>query len=145
MRVTPRTEADLAEEKLWDIKISYGFQVLEATDQVSKSGNEMIKLKLLVFTDTGRERIMYDYLLDAMAHKVRHAAAATGLLASYEAEELQAHEFVGKTGSLKLGRRVNQQTGLPENTVVDYVYEKDAPQVVKPTVALPLSEDEIPF
>jgi hypothetical protein len=145
MRVTPRTEADLAEEKLWDIKVPYGFQILEATDQVSKSGNEMIKLKLLVFTDTGRERIMYDYLLDAMAHKVRHAAAATGLLASYEAEELQAHEFVGKTGSLKLGRRVNQQTGLPENTVVDYVYEKDAPQVVKPTVALPLSDDEILF
>lgn len=143
MRVTARTEAQLAEENLWDTKVPYGFQVLEAHDQTSKNGNEMIKLKLLVFTDTGRERIMFDYLLDAMAYKVRHAAAATGLLASYEAGELQAHEFVNKTGYLKLGRRENAQTGLPENTIADYVYDKAAPQVVKPASAL--IEDEIPF
>lgn len=145
MKFKTYTEEQLAEEKLWDTKVPYGFQILEASEQVSKNGNEMIKLKLMVFTDTGRERIMFDYLLDTpqMAYKLRHAAAATGLLASYEAGVLNADDLLHKTGSLKLGRRVNAQTGLPENTIVDYVYDKDAPQVVKPEVAL--VDDEIPF
>lgn len=64
---------------------------------------------------------MFDYLLESIPHKLRHAAEGCGLLASYDSGQLQAHEFNSKTGRVKLGIDP-EKNGYPgKNVVKDYV------------------------
>lgn len=118
MNFTPKTEEELARESLLSAG-TYPFEVLEAIEQVSKKGNEMIKLKLNVFGQSGEQVHVYDYLLESMAFKLRHFAEAAGLLRDYEAGKLDAQACVGKNGFVKL--EIEEQLGyVPRNTVKDY-------------------------
>ena len=100
----------------------YGFEITEASDDVAKkSGKDMIKLVLRVFDAEGRERTLYDYLLESMPHKLRHAAEACGLLDRYQTGDLLAWEFEGKIGNVKLTVRDNKERGTKENSIIDYV------------------------
>jgi hypothetical protein len=57
MRFEPKTEAELARAAL--IKPGeYDFEVVNATEEISKSGNEMIKLRLKIFAGEA-ERSMF--------------------------------------------------------------------------------------
>lgn len=140
MRFAPKTEEQLHSENLLPVGI-YPFEIVEATDQVSKSNNEMIKLAIKVWDSEGSERFIYDYLLESMAFKLRHAAAACGLLAKYESGELLSGDFVNKTGSLKLAIKKDKSGQYPDqNSVADYIVKSEA-------TALPADvlKDEIPF
>jgi len=137
MRFTPKTEQELQEMALVEPG-EYSFQVIEATDQVAKSGNEMIKLKMKIWDNMGRERLIFDYVLEAMAFKLRHFADATGLLDKYEAGELRASDCPGRAGKLELGMeegKPNPNGGMyaPKNTVKDYIKSEGA--VAKPADA----------
>jgi hypothetical protein len=152
MKVTPKTEKEIAESNLWQ-PAEYGFEILDATDEVSKSsGAEMIKMKVAVYNGEGEQRIVFDYLLDSMAHKVRHAADCCGLLDKYEAGTLMADDFKGKNGYLKLRIQKDKTGAYPDkNVIADYVVGKsaDAPAANvngKGKVSAPIPDDSsIPF
>jgi hypothetical protein len=149
MRFTPKTEQELQAMSLVEPG-QYSFQVVEAQDQVAKSGNEMIKLKLKIWDNAGRERLIFDYVLEAMAFKLRHFCDATGLTEKYESGELRASDCPGKAGKLELaleqGKQKPEGGYYPDkNTVKDYIKPEGA--VSKPAEA-PKDEfdsQDIPF
>jgi hypothetical protein len=134
MRFAPKSAEELAMESLLPEGI-YPFEVLDAIDTLSKAGNEMLKLKLVVFGD-GSTPHVYDYLLEKLAYKLRHFAETTGLLAAYEAGELTAEMCLNKEGYCKL--TVERQEGYePRNTVKDYVVMKSQAAAPDPLTAVP--------
>lgn len=149
MRFTPKTEQELQAMALVEPG-EYSFQVIEALDQTAKSGNEMIKLKLKIWDNMGRERLIFDYVLEAMAFKLRHFCDATGLTEKYEAGELRASDCPGRAGKLDLSLETGKQK--PEggyypdkNSVKDYI--KSDGVVAKPVEAAKdeFQDDTIPF
>jgi hypothetical protein len=141
MKVTPKTEEQISQENLLPAGI-YPFEIMEAIDQISKSNNEMIKLSIRIWDAEGGERFVYDYLLDSIAYKVRHCAYACELSEQYESGTLMASDFIGKTGSLKLGIRKDKSGQYPDqNQVNDYIVNEHATGVIPESVR----SDEIPF
>jgi len=120
MRFTPKTEKELAEEGLLKPE-NYEFEVLEASDETSKSGNPMIKLKLNVFGKDGQTHHIFDYLLEAMAFKLRHFCDGAGILPKYEAGEVTAFDCKGKSGIVLISIQKDKDGVYPDKNVVkDY-------------------------
>lgn len=166
MKFQPKSEIDLQNDNLWPVGV-YGFEVLEdvtlgqnhyqTIDRVSKNGNEMIQLVLKVYNDDGRFITVIDYLLESIAYKLRHAAAACGLLDKYETGILTAADFKGKSGNLKL-KIDKDKTGQysDRNGVADYVTPEDYVSAspknringvvgAKSSAAADMISDDIPF
>lgn len=129
MKFQPKSEADIKTAALLPPG-EYDAEIGTAEDTVSKSGNEMIKLDLTVFDTNGGKRFIYDYLLESMAYKLRHAAEACGLLAKYEQGLLTADDFIGKGCRVKIGIddkvAANKKNGTdypPSNMIKDYIIE----------------------
>ena len=140
MKFTPKTEEEIQESSLWQPGV-YDFEIIDADEARSKSGNDMIKLHLNVFDANGDSRIMYDYLLEAMPHKLRHAADACSLLDHYEMGNLEAHQFVAKTGKLKISISKDKTGQYPDrNQISDYVKREPIQSSGKGDL-----NDEIPF
>lgn len=147
MNFTPKSEAELQQSLLLE-KGLYPFQVIDAKDEISKSGNEMVKLTLKIWAKDGSERTIFDYLLEAMAFKLRHFCMTTGLLDKYESGELKAIDCIGKCGKCDVVLQQGQPnpTGgyYPDkNNIKDYVISE------RPSMTMPLKEnfidDSIPF
>lgn len=148
MRVTPKTENEIATANLWAVGV-YDFEVMDAEDTTSKSsGNDMIKLKIKIFSATS-EMTVYDYLLSTAnaAFKVRHFAEATGMLAQYERGDMPAHDMIGKTGQCKVGISKDKSGQYPDkNGIMDYVKSASAPAPrAKPVASQADLDDDIPF
>lgn len=142
MQFKPKSEKEISEENLLP-NGEYDFEVTAALDAKSASGNEMIKLQLNVFDDNGNLRIIFDYLLESMAFKLRHAADACGVIDKYESGSLVADDFMGKTGRLKLAIQKDKTGDYPDkNTVRDYI-KREAEGVIP--AGLPALDDTIPF
>jgi hypothetical protein len=120
MKFKPKSEQELQAMLLVEPQ-ECDFEVVSAEDAFSAKGNEMIKLKLRVYTDSG-ERFIFDYLMEAMAYKLRHFAEATGLIAQYEAGTMTAMDCLNRSGRLKLGID-RDKTGqyADRNGVKDYL------------------------
>ena len=134
MRFTPKSEKQIQEERFPVVKPGkYHFEVTDAKDEVSKKGNEMIVLRLKIF-DQNLNPVCYvnDYLMENMAHKLRHAAYVCGLGNSYESGELHSNLFIGKTGTVDLVIQ-KDKTGqyADKNSVQDY-FPSDSEQQKKP-------------
>ena len=130
MRTEPKSEAEIQSMMLMPEGI-YPFTVVEAKERVSKSGNEMIELKLEVIDGYNRPHFIFDYLLASMAFKLRHFCEYTGLLDKYDADNLQASDCVRKRGFVELKadkgpRVVDGREYAPKNSVKDYVADKPA-------------------
>lgn len=109
----------------------YDFVVADAKDDISKSGNEMIKLTLTVIDNMNRERTVYDYLLPSMMHKVRHFAYAVGLEKEYESGGYTAYQCKNKSGKCKIIVVDEPESSYPpRNNVKDYI-KADASNPVK--------------
>ncbi len=139
MKFVPKTEEAIVQEEKerlsallladgdYDFEIGAGAE--DAVDEVSKSNNDMIHVKLRVYTGQGEGwKFVDDYLLEAMPGKLRHACEATGLLEKYESGNLSADDFKGKCGKVKLTKQKGKAKGdgtldfYPDkNTVKDYV------------------------
>ena len=153
MKFTPKTEEQIALENLTKPGV-YPFTVLEATDTVSKkSGNEMIKLKIAFFDDTGKERHVDDYLLASMEAKFRHFCVHAGMEGRYNDGDVQAEHCEGKEGYVKIGISKPQDGYNPKNEVKDYVAapvkegatRTDAERGKNPSLGLDDSDDDIKF
>lgn len=118
MRFQPMTKDEIETGYLLPDGL-YDFEVTEATDQQSKQGNDMLKLRLKVYKDNGGFVTVYDYLLEKMKYKLVHFCREAGLENRYESGELTAAECVGRTGKVYLV--IERQEGYsPKNTVKDY-------------------------
>ncbi len=146
MRFTPKTEKEISESNMLP-EGEYTFEVSSGADKISKSGNEMIELWVRVYKPDGTFNQVADYLLESIAYKLRHAAEACGLLDKYEAGTILGTDFIGKTGTLKLGIQKDKTGAYPDkNTIKDYILPKEG----ESRVALPKDkndglEDAIPF
>lgn len=142
MKFAPKTEKEIAEANLWP-KGTYAFEILESAEQKDKNGNDMLKLKVKVFKETGATQHIFDYVSGTwMEFKLRHLCEACGLLNKYETGELDAFDFVGKTGYCKVGISIDKSGEYPDkNGINDYLV--DDPVVLKPSNAV--DGDDIPF
>lgn len=128
----------------------YQFEVVDANDTISKSGNEQIKLVLKIWDNDGKVRVIYDYLvpLTKMLYKVKHFCDSSGMSEKYEDGTLTSDDCIGRSGRLRLGIQVDKAGVYPDkNNVVDYVTEDKAPSMIPPAViAKPLEfNDDVPF
>lgn len=145
MKFQPKTEKQIIEEGLLPAGV-YGFEVYEATDKTSKTGNDMIELKLRLFDDEGNSRGMVtDYLLEKLAYKLRHAAVACDLESNYENGDLAAIDFSGKIGEVKIRVQEDKTGQYPaKNVVADYVVKKDVAND-GPPAGHPAADPDVPF
>ncbi len=82
----------------------YYFEVIEATEKVSRNGNRMIELALRITDGNGLKRTLTDYLFSTIRPKKLCAAAmACGLVEAYDTGRLSAEDFLGKSGRVKVG------------------------------------------
>lgn len=125
MKFQPKSAKEIAESGLLP-EGEYPFEISGGTDKVSKTGNEMIELVVRIYKPDGSFSIVYDYLLESMAYKLRHAAEACGLLHEYESGILLGENFIGKTGTLKL-KIQKDKNGVyaDKNTISDYIVLKE--------------------
>lgn len=146
MNFTPKTEKELS--NLFP-EATYDFEIVEARDTLSKNENDMIELKVVIYNGDKTIRI-FDYLLEAIAYKLRHCADACGLLSQYETGTLKGEMFVGKTGKCKVVIKVDKDGKYPDkNEIKDYVKRdaaKAAPSAAKGQDGPPPpSDDDNPF
>lgn len=142
MRFAPKSEQELQVMSLLEPGL-YKFQVSSATDETSKSGRDMIKLVLSVWDKDGNQHNIFDYLLDAMAYKLRHFCEATGLIAKYDHGEILAADCLNRSGymHLEIKEGEQKQDGLrypSRNSVKDYVKHSEGK-------GSEMLDDDIPF
>ena len=120
MKFSPKTEKEVAGRLLLDPG-RYKFEVAKSTDEVSAKGNEMIHIVLKVYGKGADEvAFVHDYLLESMAHKLRHFAYAVGLGIKYEAGTLSADDCFGRSGTVALRHRKDDGYDT-KNEVQDYI------------------------
>jgi hypothetical protein len=141
MRFTPVSEAEainLLPEGVYD------FVVKVAEEKISKKGHPMIKVTLSIYDNKGVEKLITDYLMEAMMFKLIHFCQTTGLYDKFQEGNLEATDLLGATGKVKI-RIEEDETGMydPKNAVRDYVKPGKEPAPKQEEVAI--VDDEIPF
>jgi hypothetical protein len=130
----------------------YDFEVYDASEETSSTGNEMIKVTLHVFNPEGKRRTVFDYLVSAQnaAYKVRHFAEAVGLVTQYERGIMSPNEMVQRVGRCRL--RIKKGTGnyQDQNAVADYIKAANssasqAPAATRAKTPAGDIDDDIPF
>ncbi len=141
MNFTPKSDKEISEENLLP-KGDYDYEVLEAIDSKSKSGNEMITLKLRFFHGESGTRVFKDYLLEQMAGKLKHFCVSHGMQEHYDKGSLKAEHCMGLAGRATVGIKKDKTGQYPDaNTVFDYVVAKAAAVTAPPSAA----DDDCPF
>ncbi len=135
MQFVPKTEQELQDALMLEPGI-YEFEILKAEEATSKtSGKPMIKVTLKVFSHNGSTRQVTDYLMEAMAWKLRHFFGAVGLAKEYDSGELSPEACIGRTGRLSLKVEPGKGDFGPKNSVKDYVEPKEGADKVDPPLA----------
>jgi len=101
---------------------TYDFVVEKATSEVSKSGNQMIKLVLKIWDKEGREVTIFDYLVDIdyMRYKIKHFCEAVGLSDKLAAGSFNESDCEGKGGKAVIVIQKSKKYG-DRNSVSDYL------------------------
>ena len=146
MKFQPKTEQEIQESGLWPAG-EYNFEIIDSEDAVSSNGNDMIKIKVRIFNPEGKSIILFDYLLEAMAFKLRHCAEACGIIDKYNSGNLRAEDFMAKAGMLMLeiqNESSDKKTGKKypkKNFIADYI--KDNGTTFPPPKSF--HDDTVPF
>lgn len=122
MRFTPKTEKEVNKFDLL-AKGDYDFEVVKAENTFSKkTGAEMIKLELDVFSESGYRNRVFDYLLGSVEYKVKHFCDATALKPEYDAGELTADMCIGRSGRCSIGIQIDKAGQYQDKNIVkDYI------------------------
>lgn len=120
MKYKPKSEEQIAKERLIPDGI-YDFEILEANDGCSKSGKDMITLKMRVYLPSGNSISLTDWLVatEEMSWKIRKFAESIGMLAEYETGELIADDMPGRSGKVQITSKDDPEYG-PQNRVKGY-------------------------
>lgn len=133
----------------------YNVEVVASQDSISQNHNDMIVLTLNVYDMEGNKRTVKDYLVASPGglRKVRHACAQFGLLDRYSGGQLEAFDFVGKSGLAKIKIQPAKDGFPAKNSVDDYPPPRETklppkkfglPANVK-GVTTEIVDDEIPW
>ncbi len=145
MDINPKTEKEIQEMSLAPAN-EYDFDVLNAEDSLSKSGNQMIKITIGLYVAGKVKNRVFDYLLTAMEAKLRHFCDTTGLLSRYESGQLEAADCIGRSGRARISIDPEKGSYPAKNVVKDYVCRAAKPlgstQRMEPE---PVDASEIPF
>lgn len=165
MRYTPYSEAEIQSMNVMDVG-TYDFKVLDVittnkdgSHLTDKNGNDMAKLKLLVWDNELRERIIFTYISGGgtFAFKLRHFAQSIGMLHEYENSEFNIHRALDKSGKaeivIKKGTLKNDGSGemwADRNDVKDFISVSDnnVNIPINRNSSIPASQiedDEVPF
>lgn len=129
MIFTPKTEEEVSGVQQLLPDGVYKFKVASAKESMSKSGNPMIELKLEIITPENKSIYCFDYLLEAMAFKLRHFCTAVGLEEKYNAGSVTASDCRNKRGEAEIAIQLGSEkpTGgfYPDKNIVKD-YKKDA-------------------
>ncbi len=134
MRVTPKSEDEVSGCLQPGV---YQAVVESAIEKTSQRGNEMIELQLKIYSGDD-EIVLKDWLLDAVAQKVRHFCMASGLMIAYEQGALTAKDCTDKSVHVRLAIK-HDQTGQypPQNKISDYVVPTEETDTPAPVGAAP--------
>jgi hypothetical protein len=158
MRFTPKTDEQIKAEQdaalgIWEAGW-YDFEIGDGLETTSKAGNDMIELSISVYDQAGNRKSLKDYLVEAMAFKLKRCCEACGLLDRYQRGDLRGEMFNGKTGRLRLGiekgKPNNDGSGnnYPDKNRIEE-YEKPKPGTARAASrqAVPSGDlnDEVPF
>ena len=129
----------------------YEIEIIDAVETLSKSGHEMIELKL----KTSAGSYLYDFLvfIPNAYWKIDSFRAATGEAVTPDEEtEITADDLVGRTGTARLV--IEEYNGKKRNKVVAWLTPKPgrtpakAASVAKPATQFQpksIEDDDIPF
>jgi hypothetical protein len=156
MRFDPKSEKEIAEANLWPAS-EYDFEVIEAKEETSKAGNDMVHLSVKIYDAEGNFRTLDDYLVgtEKAAFKIRHFAESVGMLSDYESGEIPAEAMIGRAGKCKV-IVVKDKSGqyADKNSIGDYLKPKAGNGVAGSFTGAPMKpkapltqdlDDEIPF
>ena len=132
MRFAPKSDTELQELGLMPEGI-YSLEVTEAQDKVSKSGNEMIALKLTVNAGDHSGRPVFDYLLESMGFKLKHFTEAASIPHKYTDGSLNALDCMGKLVKAHIVISPPKDGYAAKNSVKDYVVKTGAEQSFAPS------------
>jgi hypothetical protein len=151
MKFTPKSDQQIEEENQFKLLTPgiYDFEIVEASEQISKNGNDMIKLKLCIYGNDGEANYIFDYLMEKLSYKLKHCSDACGLLDKYESGELTDFDLINKTGKAKVGIQKSKDPQYGDKNVIQDYVKRDAVNGKQPPAGLigegkPLN-DEIPF
>lgn len=132
MRFTPLSEKELAEMNQIPDGY-YRYKVLESKDKKSQAGADMIELKVEVYVD-GRGRWVFDYLLEAMMHKINHFCKVNEMMDKYDNGTLTSTDCFGRNkGYVQIGIQKDKTGKYGDKSVIkDYVSEMPEPKNEKP-------------
>ena len=122
MKTTPRTEDEAkraSSRTLLKAGVSYTALIAEAVEKLSRGGNPMIELLLLVQLPDGSEQELRDWLVDlpAGAAKLRSAVVAVDALDHFDAGCIEADDFSGRTVLIRCG--IEKRRGQPDRNYVE--------------------------
>lgn len=120
----------------------YDFVVKRATKKMSKSGNEMLEV-ILTCSNEENKTDVFDWLLEAMKHKLKHFCETTGFIKEYENGEIDEDFIVGAKGKVNLIVEDSEAYGT-RNKVKDYVVNGTKIEIVSGSSDDFISDD-IPF
>lgn len=120
----------------------YKYHVLDAREGQSQTGNGKIDLKLSLEVD-GRRVVQWDKLIftPKMFWKVEHFCKSAGMPEKIEQGRLMAEDCMGKEGYLDLIQKANNQSGVLENQVRDYM----KPEAMEAKASVQGFDDDIPL
>lgn len=149
MRFTPMSPTEIKNMGLLPDG-QYNFVVADAKEQISKAGNEMIKLELKIEDAQGRLFTVYDYIMEKMSYKLIAFCQATELTTAYEAGLLTSADCMGKRGFVEIYIDEDRTGAYPnKNAVKTYLTSKanDGAPALKPVdeVADFFADEHIPF
>lgn len=106
MNYKTRSEKELAEANLLP-KGEYPFEIIDAREQQSKAGNDMLVLEIdLISTETGARRRVTDYIVPGSIwadKKLHDLMWSIGLGEKYAAGSIAADELLNKSGVAGVG------------------------------------------
>jgi len=146
MKFEPKTEAEAEAEGLLTPG-EYDFEVVDAEDKTSAKGNDMIEVVLSIEDENGQVHKVKDWLLEAVAYKLRHFASGAGLLKEYESGNMPASILKGRTGKCKIRLEPAKGDFRAKNAVNDYVKNPGGNGASPPPKQFVVAEldDDIPF
>lgn len=144
MKFKPKSDEELNAFDLFPAG-EYDFEVIKALDEVSKKGNEMIKLELDIYSANGGKTRVFDYLLESVAYKIKHFCKETGLMNLYEQGSLSADICKNKSGRCTIGIQKDKTGEYPDKNVVKDYGKKGSKINHSLNMQDDISDSEIPF
>ncbi len=124
MKFSPRTDQEIAAERNKSALLPdgiYNYEVSNATDTVSRKGDDMIKLQLKVFVGESSSRTIFEYLMESNAAKLKQFCDSHGLQKAYASGDVRAGHFMDLEGKAKIFTEKGKNGFADANKVFAYI------------------------